>query len=78
MEIKVIIHSNNGGSELMVKNKYGYLKGIQLTGENQQFNFAMAVIKDEQVVILGNKVHKPVVASFAWYNNPEDANLFKG
>lgn len=36
----------------------------------------MALIKDEQVVISGNKVHKPVVVSFAWSNNPEDANLF--
>ena len=61
----------------MVNNKYGYLKGIQLAGEDQQFYFAMALIKDDQVVISGNKVHKPVVARFAWSNNPEDANLFK-
>ncbi|MEJ1241225.1 sialate O-acetylesterase [Chryseolinea sp. T2] len=73
---KVRISFNDLGSGLMVKDKYGYLRGFELAGSDQRFHYAKASINGNEVVVECDQVQTPVAVRFAWADNPEDANLF--
>ncbi|MEL7123714.1 MAG: sialate O-acetylesterase [Bacteroidota bacterium] len=64
------------GSGLISKDKYGYLRGFQIAGEDQVFHWAKARIQGRQVVVSSEQVDKPIAVRYAWANNPEDANLY--
>lgn len=68
-----LTHAENG---LMVKDKYGYLKGFEIAGADHKFYYAQAVISGNQVKIWSPNVPKPVAARYAWTDAPIDANLF--
>ena len=73
---KIRISFTHVGGGLMVKDKYGYLKGFELAGADQKFYYAKAWIEGSDVVVSSDLVPSPVAAHFAWADNPEDANLF--
>ena len=60
----------------MVKDKYGYLKGFEIAGADQKFNYAKAWLEGNDVVVSADIMITPVAVRFAWADNPEDANLF--
>ncbi len=64
------------GSGLTVKDKYGYLKGFEVAGEDRVFYFAKAEIAGGQVVVRHPKGRKAVAVRYAWSDAPEEANLF--
>ena len=51
------------------------LKGFEIAGENKNFYWAEAVIKNNTVVLSSNKVPNPVAVRYAWASNPI-CNLF--
>ncbi|GAB3540222.1 sialate O-acetylesterase [Spirosoma fluminis] len=65
-------HVANG---LTVKDKYGYLKGFEIAGEDKVFHYAQATIQGNRVVVSHPDVPKPVTVRYAWADAPEDANL---
>lgn len=67
--------SSKGGG-LVAKDKYGYLKGFAIAGEDRIFHWAKALVKDNQVMVWSEMVSKPVEVRYAWADNPEDANLY--
>ncbi len=67
-------HHINGG--LVAKDVYGYLKGFEIAGEDQQFHFAQAAIEGDQVIVWSNAVKKPIAVRYGWTDAPIDANLF--
>lgn len=67
---------DNIGSGLLVKDKYGYLKGFEIAGADRKFHYAMARVEGNEVVVSCAGVADPVAVRFAWSDNPEDANLF--
>lgn len=73
---RVRISFNDIGSGLMVKDKYGYLKGFEVAGDDQKFYYAKASLEGNEVVVACDQVKAPVAVRFAWADNPEDANLF--
>jgi len=73
---KIRLSFANTGSGLMVKDKYGYLKGFEVAGDDQKFHYAKAWIEGTDVVVSCDAVDKPVAARFAWADNPEEANFF--
>ena len=73
---KIRVSFASTGSGLMVKDKYGYLKGFEVAGEDQKFHYARAFIEGAEVVVSCEAVASPVAVRFAWADNPEDANLF--
>lgn len=73
---KIRISFINVGTGLMVKDKYGYLKGFEVAGSDQKFYYAKAWIEGNEIVVSSDKVANPVAARFAWADNPEDANLY--
>jgi len=73
---KAIISFKNIGSGLMVKDRYGYIKGFAIAGEDKKFYWAKAYLAGNKVIVENENISKPVAVRYAWANNPEDANLF--
>ncbi len=61
---------------LWVKDNYGYLKGFEVAGADQQFHYAKAEIKDGKVVIWNDKVAAPVAVRYGWADDMPEANLY--
>ena len=67
----------NTNYQLVAKDKYGYLKGFEIAGEDRVFYYAKAEIKGpNKVVVWHPKGERPVAVRYAWSDAPVDANLF--
>jgi sialate O-acetylesterase len=75
-ENKATISFQNLGSGLMVKDRYGYVKGFAIAGEDKKFYWAKANLQGDKIIVYSENVPKPVAVRYAWANNPEDLNLF--
>ncbi|MEZ4901598.1 MAG: hypothetical protein R2822_07485 [Spirosomataceae bacterium] len=64
------------GDGLQVKDKYGYLKGFEIAGDDKVFYYAKAEIIGDKVEVYHPKGQKPVAVRYAWADAPEEANLF--
>jgi sialate O-acetylesterase len=73
---KIRVTFSQTGSGLMIKDKYGYLKGFEVAGSDHKFHFAKAWIEGNEVVVASDAIADPIAVHFAWADNPEDANLF--
>ncbi len=68
------LHAEKG---LMVKDKYGYVKGFELAGADHKFYYAQAILTDDnKVKVWCKEVPQPVAVRYAWTNAPVDADLF--
>jgi sialate O-acetylesterase len=72
----ITIHFNNAENGLVVKNKYGYVFGFEIAGEDQVFYFAQATIKGNQLFVFNPEVKQPIAVRYAWADDPSDANLY--
>lgn len=68
-------HTNGG---LTVKDKYGYLKGFEIAGDDKVFYYAKAEVQGDKVIVSHPKVTKPAAVRYAWTDSPDEANLFNG
>jgi len=74
---KVILTFDQVGNGLKIRDKYGYLKGFTVAGEDHQFHWAKAVITGTNTIEVScPEVQHPVAVRYAWANNPDDANLY--
>lgn len=75
---KIVLSFSNLGSGLLAKgsDKYSYLKGFAIAGENKKFVWAKAYISGDKVVVFHQDIQSPVAVRYAWGNNPEDVNLY--
>jgi sialate O-acetylesterase len=65
------------GSGLMVRDKYGYIKGFSIAAEGQPFRWARAFIDtDSSVVVYSEEVDSPAAVRYGWADNPDDVNLY--
>lgn len=64
------------GKGLTAKDKFGYLKGFEIAGEDKTFYYAKAEIVGNKVVVYHPKGVKPVAVRYGWADAPEEANLF--
>ena len=72
----ILINFSNAGTGLWAKNKYGYVLGFEIAGEDQVFHFAQAVIRGNQLFVFSEQVKQPVAVRYAWADDPADANLY--
>jgi sialate O-acetylesterase len=72
----IVITFSNAENGLIAKDKYGYVKGFEIAGEDQIFHFAQALIKGSQIFVLSEKVKQPIAVRYAWADDPVDANLY--
>jgi sialate O-acetylesterase len=73
---KALLTFNQVGTGLMAKDKYGYLKGFEIAGDDGIFYFAKANILGEQVEVYHPQVAIPKMVRYGWSDSPIDANLF--
>lgn len=73
---KMIITFDNVGSGLVVKDKYGYVKGFAIAGADKKFVWAKALIENNKIIVWNDKVKNPKYVRYAWADNPDDANLY--
>jgi sialate O-acetylesterase len=73
---KVIVSFDNLGSGLSTPDKYGYVKGFEIAGEDKVFYFAKAQIVNDKVIIFSEKVANPVAIHFGWADDASDNNLY--
>ncbi len=64
------------GSGLMVKDKYGYVKGFEIADSDQKFKFAKAWIEGNDVLVSADGISNPAAVRYGWADNPEDVNLY--
>lgn len=64
------------GSGLHCNDKYGYLKGFAIAGDDKIFYWAQARVENDKIIVFSTKVKKPVAVRYAWADNPDDANLY--
>lgn len=67
------IHADNG---LMIKDKYGYLKGFEIAGADQKFYYARADVKNSQVTVYSDSVANPVAVRYGWADDMPEVNLY--
>lgn len=72
---KIIIYFANIGSGLVAKDGKP-LNNFAISGNNQDFVWAKAVIKNNTVEVSHPDIQKPMSVRYAWADNPEGANLF--
>tara|TARA_R110001592_G_scaffold68955_3_gene211462 strand:- start:1450 stop:3399 length:1950 start_codon:yes stop_codon:yes gene_type:complete len=73
---KIIVSFDNLGSGLFTPDKYGYVKGFEIAGEDRLFYFAKAQIVNNKVVVFSKKVVSPVAIHFGWADDASDNNLY--
>ncbi len=73
---RAIISFESIGTGLVLKDKYGYLKGFEIAGEDKVFYYAKAEIVGNQVIVYHPKGQKPAAVRYAWADAPIDANLY--
>lgn len=74
---KALVIFDQVGDGLKIKDKYGYLKGFAVAGENLQFYWAQAQqVGPDRVEVSSPEVPAPVAVRYGWGNNPADANLY--
>ncbi|MEP7319357.1 MAG: sialate O-acetylesterase, partial [Panacibacter sp.] len=73
---KIILSFTNIGSGLMAKDKYGYLKGFEIAGSDQQFHYAKALIEGHHVIVFSDEVSNPVAVHFGWMDDAGEDNFF--
>lgn len=73
---KVRLEMDPMGSKLLVHDKYGYVKGFAMAGEDKQFYWARGTVEGNTLILGSEKVKAPVAIRYAWGNNPDDANVY--
>ncbi|MEZ4911640.1 MAG: sialate O-acetylesterase [Saprospiraceae bacterium] len=72
----IVVSFDNIGAGLRVNDKFGYVFGFTIAGEDKKFHWAKAeIISQNTVKVWCNEVIKPVAVRYAWQNNPAPANL---
>jgi len=73
---KIIATFENTGSGLSTSDKYGYVRGFEIAGNDQIFYYAKAQIVNNKVVIYNENVPNPVAIHLGWADDASDDNLY--
>jgi sialate O-acetylesterase len=73
---KMVVTFTNTGSGLIVKDKYGYVRGFEIAGPDRKFRHAKAEIAGNTVTVYHEAVREPTAVRFGWADDASDNNLF--
>ncbi len=63
-------------SGLMTKDKYGYIRGFQIAGNDRKFYWAKAQLNNRQIILSSAYVSNPVAVRYGWADNPGPLDLY--
>lgn len=63
---------------LKSSDKYGYVKGFEVAGQDRRFFWAQARIEGSKIVVWSDQVASPVALRYGWSDDNIEANLFNG
>lgn len=72
---QIRIKFSNVGSGLLVKDKYGSIRGFEIAAADRKFRWAQARKDGQDIVVFNDSVSQPVTVRYDWSNTP-DGNLF--
>jgi sialate O-acetylesterase len=61
---------------LTVKDKYNYVRGFEIAGDDRKFVFAKAEVDNNTVTVWSGNVNKPAAVRYGWADDASDCNLF--
>lgn len=65
------------GEGLFAKDKFGYLRGFEIAGEDHVFHYAQAqIVASDQIRVFHPEGKTPAAVRYAWSDAPTDANVF--
>ncbi|NNF32750.1 MAG: 9-O-acetylesterase [Saprospiraceae bacterium] len=70
---KVVIEFDQ---EIVIHDRYGYIKGFAIAGEDGIFKWGRAVANGNKVEIWNVGVHSPRYLRYGWADNPDDLNIY--
>lgn len=73
---KAILSFINIGSGLMVKDRFGYVKGFEIAGEDKKFYYAKAEIAGDKIIVYHPLKMKAVAVRYGWADSPDDVNMY--
>jgi sialate O-acetylesterase len=73
---KAVVSYTHAGSGLYVKDKYGYIKGFEIAGADQQFHYAKAIVQGDKVIVWQDGLTNPVSVRYNWADDASDGNLY--
>lgn len=74
---KIVLSFDHVGEGLYTKDKYGYVHGFAISGEDGHWKWGQAMITaPDEVTVYSPKVSNPSHVRYAWGNNPDDVNLY--
>lgn len=73
---KIVLTFSQTGGGLVVKDKYGYLKGFEIAGSDKKFHYAQAYVDGDKVVVFNQNVTDPIAVRFGWADDAGDCNLY--
>lgn len=71
-----VLTFDNLGSGFYIKNKYGYVNGFSIAGNDKIFHWAKVRISGDKIIVTSDAVANPAAVRYGWANNPEDLNLY--
>nr|WP_315158559.1 sialate O-acetylesterase [uncultured Flavobacterium sp.] len=72
---QIRIEYNNVGSGIEVKDKYGYVKGFAISGEDKVFKWAKGYLQGNTLILYNETIKKPTAVRYNWGNSP-DGNIY--
>ncbi len=72
---RVILTFRYAESGLIARDKYGYVRGFALAGDDREFHWAKGKVEGGTVVLWSDEVPDPVAVRYGWADNP-DVNLY--
>jgi sialate O-acetylesterase len=74
---KVTITFKEVGTGLVVKNKYGYINGFEISGGSKKFDYVKAVLVNRNTIEITTEVYEKIASvRFLWSDNPGEINLY--
>ena len=73
---QAVVSFKNAPGGLMTNDKYGYVRGFEVAGADQQFHYAKAEIRGDSVLIRADGVTTPVAVRYGWADDNGDVNLY--
>ena len=73
---KLVLTFTHTGNGLLVKDKYGYIKGFEIAAADKQFHYAKAMLEGNKITVYSDEVVEPVAVRYNWANDASEGNLF--